>query len=57
MLLKTLTMWTQHDKTLQETSTFMDKKKITCKYSDPAGTLEKLNDLKPLFGLIEELYF
>ena len=39
----------QRDKTLQETGTFTDKKKITYNYSDPGGTLEKLNNLKPLF--------
>ena len=38
MLLKTLTSWTQRDKTLQETATFTDKKKIACSYSDPGGT-------------------
>ena len=37
MLLKTLTSWTQRDKTLQETATFTDKKKIACNYSDPGG--------------------
>ena len=57
MLLKTLTSWTQRDKTLQETATFTDKKKIACNYSDPGGTLEKLNYLKPLFSHIKELYF
>ena len=33
----------------------MDKKKIAHNYSGPGGTLEKLNNLKPLFSLIEEL--
>ena len=44
--------------TLQETVTFMDKKKIAYQYnySDPGGTLEKLNNLKPLFNRNEELY-
>ena len=43
--------------TLQETVTSMDKKKIAYQYnySDPGGTLEKLNNLKPLFSHIEEL--
>ena len=35
--------------------TFMDKKKIAYNCSDPGGTLEKLNNLKPLFSRIEEL--
>ena len=47
--------WAQRDKTLQETVTFTDKKKITYNYSDPGGTLEKLNNLKPLFSRIEGL--
>ena len=47
--------WAQCDKTLQETVTFTDKKKSTYNYSDPGGTLEKLNNLKPLFSRIEEL--
>ena len=55
ILLKTLTSWAQRDKTLQETVTFTDKKKIAYNYSDPGGTLEKLNNLKPLFSRIEEL--
>ena len=55
ILLKTLTSWSQRDKTLQETVTFTDKKKIAYNYSDPGGTLEKLNNLKPLFSRIEEL--
>ena len=44
--------------TLQETVTFMDKKKIAYQYNywDPGGTLEKLNNLKPLFNRNEELY-
>ena len=50
-----LTSWAQRDKTLQETVTFTDKKKIAYNYSDPGGTLEKLNNLKPLFSRIEEL--
>ena len=50
-----LTIWSQRDKTLQETVTFTDKKKIAYNYSDPEGTLEKLNNLKPLFSRIEEL--
>ena len=33
----------------------MDKKKIAHNYSGPGGTLEKLNNLKPLFSRIEEL--
>ena len=33
----------------------MDKKKFAYNYSDPEGTLEKLNNLKPLFSCIEEL--
>ena len=55
ILLKTLTSWSQRDKTLPETVTFTDKKKIAYNYSDPGGTLEKLNNLKPLFSRIEEL--
>ena len=35
--------------------TFTNKKKIAYKYSDPGGTLEKLNNLKPLFSRNEEL--
>ena len=30
--------------------------KIAYNYSDPGGTLEKLNNLKPLFSGNEELY-
>ena len=41
ILLKTLTSWSQRDKTLPETVTFTDKKKIAYNYSDPGGTLEK----------------
>ena len=40
---------------MQETVTFTDKKKFAYNYSDPEGTLEKLNNLKPLFSRIEEL--
>ena len=36
--------------------TFTNKKKIAYNYSDPGGTLEKLNNLKPLFSCNEELY-
>ena len=44
-----LTSWPQRDKTLQETVTFTDKKKIAYNYSDPGGTLpKKLNNPKPL---------
>ena len=50
-----LTSRSQRDKTLPETVTFTDKKKIAYNYSDPGGTLEKLNNLKPLFSRIEEL--
>ena len=50
-----LTSWVQRDKTLQETVTFTDRKKIAYNYSDPGGTLEKLNNLKPLFSHTEEL--
>ena len=50
-----LTSWAQRDKTLQETVTFTHKKKMAYNYSDPGGTLEKLNNLKPLFSRIEEL--
>ena len=35
--------------------TFTNKKKIAYNYSDPGGTLEKLNNLKPLFSRNEEL--
>ena len=46
----------QPDKTLHETVTFTDEKKIAYNYSDPGGTLEKLNNLKPAsFSCIEEL--
>ena len=48
--------WVQRDKTLQETVTFTNKKKTAYNYSDPGGTSEKLNNLKPLFSRIEELY-
>ena len=54
ILLKTLTSWAQRDKTLPETVTFTEIKKIAYNYSDPGGTLEKLNNLKPSFGRIEE---
>ena len=40
---------------MPETVTFTDKKKFAYNYSDPEGTLEKLNNLKPLFSRIEEL--
>ena len=50
--------WAECDKTLQETVTFMDKKKITYNYLDPGGILlEKFNHLKPSFSCIEQLYF
>ena len=50
-----LTSWSQRDKTLhQETITFMDKKKIAYNYSDPGGTLQKLNNLKSSFSRNEE---
>ena len=53
-----LMSWAECDKTLQETVTFMDKKKITYNYLDPGGILlEKFNNLKPSFSCIEELYF
>ena len=55
IVLKALTSWAQRDKTLQETVTFTDKKKTAYNYSDPGGTLEKLNNLKPSFSRIEEL--
>ena len=35
ILLKTLTSWAQRDKTLQETVTFTDNKKIAENYADP----------------------
>ena len=47
--------WSQRDKTLPETVTFTDKKKIAYNYSVPRRTLEKLNNLKPLFSRNEEL--
>ena len=56
ILLKTVTSWAQRDKTLQEKVTFMDTKKIAQNYADPGGTLEKLNNLKPLISGNEELY-
>ena len=57
ILLKTLTSWTQRDKTLQETVTFMDKGKIAYIHSDPGGTLEKIKHwLKPLLSPNEELH-
>ena len=50
--------WAKPDKTLQETVTFTDKKKVTYNYLDPGGILpEKFNNLKPSFSGIEELYF
>ena len=39
---------------LRETVTFTDK--IAYNYSDPGGTLVKLNNLKPLLSRNEELY-
>ena len=56
ILLKTLTNWAQRDKTLLEKVTFMDTKKMAFYYSNPGGTLEKWNNLKPLISLNEELY-
>ena len=47
--------WAQRDKTLQEKVTFMDTKKIAYNYANPGGTLEKLNNLKPLISGNEEL--
>ena len=43
---------------MQKTVTFTDKKKIAYNYSDPGGTLEKLNNLKSSFSdnQNEELY-
>ena len=47
---KTLTSWAKHDKTLQETITFADKRlqrlqkqTTNFSYSDPGGTLENIN--------------
>ena len=57
-MLKTLTSWAQRDKTLQETVTFTAKKKenrlklLRSRRQSP----EKLNNPKPLFSRIEELY-
>ena len=34
----------------------MDTKKMAQNYSNPGGTLEKLNNLKPLISRNEELY-
>ena len=34
----------------------MDTKKMAQNYSNPRGTLEKLNNLKPLISRNEELY-
>ena len=57
ILPKTLTSWAQHDKTLQENVTFTEIKKIASwNYSNPGGTLEKLNKLKPSISRNEELY-
>ena len=53
---KTLTSWTQRDKTLQENVTFTEIKKIAWNYSNPVGTFEKLNKLKPSISRNEELY-
>ena len=41
ILLKTLTSWSQRDKTLPETVTFTDKKKIAYNYSDPEGKIKQ----------------
>ena len=41
---------------MQEKVTFMDTKKMAYNYSNPGGTLEKLNNLKPLISRNEELY-
>ena len=50
--------WAQRDKTLQETVTFTDKKKIAYNNSDPGGILpEKLSNLKSLSSRLEELHF
>ena len=48
ILLKTLTSETQRNKTLQETITFTDKRKIAYNYSDPGDTLEKIKQPKTL---------
>ena len=56
ILLKTLTSWAQHDKTLQEKVKFTDKKKMAQNYSDPGGTLEKLDNLTHLISRNEVLY-
>ena len=55
---KTLTSWAQCDKTLQETVTFTVKKENGLKLFRSRRQLpEKLNNPKPLFSRIEELYF
>ena len=57
ILPKTLTSWAQREKTLQENVTFTEIKKIASwNYSNPGGTLEKLNKLKPSISRNEELY-
>ena len=50
-----LKSWAQRDNALQESVTFTDAKKIAYNYSDPRGTLEKLNKLKSLISRNEEL--
>ena len=44
---KTLTSWAKHDKTLQETIAFADKRlqkqTTNFSYSDPGGTSENIN--------------
>ena len=47
-ILKHLTSWTQHEKTLQETITFTDERKSPFSYSDPEGNMEKIKQPKTL---------
>ena len=59
-ILKHLTSWTQHEKTLQETITFTTKRKSPFSYSDPEGNMEKKKttkkNLKPFSLAAIELY-
>ena len=56
---KTRTSWAQHDKTLEETIAFPNKRKsLLVIQLDPGATLEnKLNDLKPLYTRMKSFAF
>ena len=47
--------WVQHDKTLQDTITFVDRRKLPLVIQNQEALWRKLNNLKPLFGSNKEL--